>query len=258
MLRTIIVDDEHLARDNIRIALEREQDVTVVAECANGAEAVAAIRRHDPDLVFLDVQMPGMGGFDVIEAIGVDHMPPLIFVTAFDSHALHAFEVRALDYLLKPFDDARLGDALRRARTWRSKDGESLASRLQELLEAMRQRDLPGSAGGATPITRFVVRESDRAIPIRVEEVDWIEAEGNYAVLHVGKGTYRLRVSLKKLATQLDAKRFARAHKSAIVNLDRIREVQPWFGGDYVAILHNGDKVRVSRTYAAAVLEPLQ
>jgi two-component system, LytTR family, response regulator len=256
LLRTIIVDDEQHARDNVRLALASDPDVEVVAECRDGQEAVDAIRALSPDLVFLDVQMPTRSGFGVIEEIGVEEMPTTVFVTAFDSHALHAFEVRAIDYLLKPFDDGRLHEALRRAKVRRVRREDDLPERLAELLAAFR----PAAGPGETParITRFMVREDDCAVPIRAQDVDWIEADGNYVRLHVGKSSHRIRVTLKSLVHRLDPQRFARVHKSAIVNLDRIQEVQPWFAGDYIAILHGGHQVRVSRTFAHLVLRTIQ
>ncbi|AHG93747.1 response regulator receiver (plasmid) [Gemmatirosa kalamazoonensis] len=249
-LRVLIVDDEPLARDNVRLALAREPDLTVVGECGDGDSAVEAIEALRPDLVFLDVQMPGLDGFDVIDRVGVARMPGVVFVTAYDAHALRAFEVHALDYLLKPFDDARLRDAVGRARRG---DG-ALEQRLAALVEQMARR-----ASGSEPyLTRFVVRRGDRASLVRAVDVDWIEADGNYVVLHTRGAAHRLRVSLRTLAEQLDPRVFARVHKSTIVNLDRVRELQPWFGGDYVAILQDGKQLRVSRSFAAAVLRPLQ
>ncbi len=256
VLRTIIVDDEAHARENVRLALGSTPGVDVVAECWDVNEAVSAIRSLSPDLVFLDVQMGARSGFDVIQEIGVEHMPTTVFVTAFDAHALQAFEVRAIDYVLKPFDDARLHEALRRAQLRRGRRDDDLPERLAELLASFRGDAGPGDSPAR--ITRFMVRVDDSAVPIRAEDVDWIEGDGNYVRLHVGKSSHRIRVSLKALAPQLDPRRFARVHKSAIVNLDRIKEVQPWFAGDYTAILHGGHQVRVSRTYAHIVLKPMQ
>jgi two-component system LytT family response regulator len=249
-LRVLVVDDEPLARDSVRLALAADPDVLVVGECDDGDSAVDAIAALAPDLVFLDVQMPGLDGFQVIERVGAARMPLVVFVTAYDRHALKAFEVHALDYLLKPFDDARLREALARAR----RDGAGLAERLTALVERMARE---GAARGAY-VTRFVVRRGDRATPVRAEDVDWIEADGNYVVLHVRGAAHRLRTSLGALAAQLDPRRFARIHKSTVVNLDRVRELQPWFGGDYVAILVDGRQLRVSRSFAASVLRPLQ
>jgi two-component system LytT family response regulator len=252
-LRVLIVDDEPLARDNVRLALATDTGVEVVAECDDGDSAVEAIAALRPDLVFLDVQMPGRDGFGVIEAVGPGRMPPVVFVTAYDAHALRAFEVHALDYLLKPFDDARVRDAIARARRATPGDG-ALEDRLAALLEQAARR--AGPLGGY--LSRFVVRHGDRASLVRAADVDWIAADGNYVVLHARGAAHRLRVSLRTLAEQLDPKQFARIHKSTIVNLDRVRELQPWFGGDYVAILVDGKQLRVSRSFAAAILRPLQ
>ena len=252
-LRVVIVDDEPLARDNVRLALAHDEDVTVVAECVDGDAAVEAIDLLRPDVVFLDVQMPGRDGFGVIEAVGPGRMPAVIFVTAYDAHALRAFEVHALDYLLKPFDDARVRGALDRARRAAAGDG-ALEERLTALVEQMARR----GAGGGRHVTRFVVRHGDRASLVRAADVEWIEADGNYVVLHARGGAHRLRASLRTLAEQLDPRQFARIHKSTIVNLDRVRELQPWFGGDYVAILGDGRQLRVSRSFAAGVLRPMQ
>jgi len=248
-LRVVIVDDEPLARDSVRLALAHDEDVTVVAECEDGDAAAEAIDALRPDVVFLDVQMPGRDGFGVIEAVGPGRMPAVIFVTAYDAHALRAFEVHALDYLLKPFDDARIREALDRARR-----AGALEERLTALVEQMTRR---GAEGGHY-VTRFVVRHGDRASLVRAADVEWIEADGNYVVLHVRGGAHRLRASLRALAEQLDPRQFARIHKSTIVNLDRVRELQPWFGGDYVAILVDGRQLRVSRSFAAGVLRPMQ
>ena len=253
-LRIIIVDDEPLARDNLRLALADIGGLEIVAECADGDAAIAAIRELRPHLVFLDIQMPGRDGFDVIQEIGVANMPEVVFVTAFDENALQAFEVQALDYLLKPIDDDRLREAVRRARDTIGGNAGAQTGQLTELLSDIRG----GRSGGEPWLSRFMIREGERAIPLKVSEVDWIEADGNYVNLHTARDAYRLRVTLRTLAERLDPAHFARVHRSAIVNLDRVKEVQPWFGGDYVAILLSGKQVRVSRTHAQRVLRPLQ
>ncbi|HEX6053022.1 MAG TPA: LytTR family DNA-binding domain-containing protein [Gemmatimonadaceae bacterium] len=259
-LRVLIVDDEPLARDCVRLALASHADVEIVRECESGEEAVAAILDLAPDLVFLDVQMPDLGGFDVVEQIGPERMPPVIFVTAFDAHALAAFRIHALDYVLKPFDDARVDEALDHARSHlaRQRDGE-LGRRLSALLGD--RVPPPTAVAPMTPtpyLTRFGVRHEDRTRFIPAAAVDWIEAENNYVRLHVGSAEHRLRTAISVLARALDPRQFAQIHRSTIVNLDRVREVQPWFGGDYVAILHDGRQLRVSRTFAPKVLRPLQ
>jgi two-component system LytT family response regulator len=257
-LRVLLVDDEPLARDCVRVALRPHEDIEIVGECANGEEAVAGILARAPDLVFLDVQMPDFGGFEVIERIGPDRMPPVIFVTAFDEHALEAFRVHALDYVLKPFDDARVDEALAHARTQLAarRDG-ALGRRLAALLgDRLPNATTPHAAPAY--VTRFGVRHDDRTQFVLATAVDWFEADGNYVRLHVGATEHRLRSAIARLAQQLDPRQFAQIHRSMIVNLDRVREVQPWFGGDYVAILKDGQRLRVSRTYAPQVLRPMQ
>lgn len=249
-LRVIIVDDEPLARDCVRLALQNEPGVEVVAECRDGESAVTAIRAQAPDLVFLDVQMPGLDGFDVIAEVGPEAMPAVIFVTAYDDHALRAFEVHALDYLLKPFDDARFAAAWGHAREQLA-EGSSrrLAGALRQLLEEQES--------GRERATRLMVRSQGRIRLVRVEDVDWFEGTGNYVRLHVGDTTHLIRASLGGLEARLDPTRFMRIHRSTIVNLDRIREIQPWGGGAYVAILRDGQRLRVSRGYREALLRPL-
>jgi two-component system LytT family response regulator len=261
-LRLLIADDEPLARDCLRLALRAHDDVEIVAECADGADAVRAIESLRPDVVFLDVQMPGLDGFGVIERVGVARMPTIVFVTAFDAHALRAFQVHALDYVLKPFDDARLEDALDRAREQvRTRRDGVRARRLAAFLAEWERRDdepprAPAPAAGKSYISRLTVREDDRIRFVACADIDWFEADGNYVKLYVGAKTYRLRLAIRTLIDGLDPTRFVRIHRSTVVNVDRIREVQPWYGGDYVAILHGGAKLRVSRTRAGELLRP--
>ena len=260
-LRVVIVDDEPLARDCVRDALGRDPSVAIVAECADGPEAIEAIRLLAPDLVFLDVQLPGMDGFEVVERIGVDAMPPVVFVTGFDTHAIRAFRVHAVDFVLKPFDDERFLDALEHARGQIHLRREGLLGRRLSSLLADLRAPAPAAGTGAEQggrARRFTVRQDQRIYFVGVDEVDWFEGDGNYVALHVREHTYRIRASLRALQQDLEPGRFARIHRSTIVNLSRIKEVQPWFGGDYVAILHSGQQLRISRTYAAAVLKPWQ
>ncbi|HET8632897.1 MAG TPA: LytTR family DNA-binding domain-containing protein [Gemmatimonadales bacterium] len=247
-IRALIVDDEPLARDCVRLALERQEDVTVIGECADGASAVDAIRAQDPDLVFLDVQMPGLDGFGVIERIGAESMPPVLFVTAYDKHALRAFAVHALDFLLKPFDDDRFRDALEHARRHLSAEGRlGMRDALTGLLESRR--------GAARHARRIMVQEQERIRFVPVEAVDWFEADRNYVLLHCGKDVFRVRMTLTSLQAELDPARFIRVHRSTVLNLDRIREVQPWFGGDYMALLKDDQQVRVSRRFREGLLK---
>jgi two-component system LytT family response regulator len=249
--RALIVDDERMARKRLRTLLASEKDFEVIGECANGTSAVDAIRADAPDLVFLDVQMPELDGFGVVREIGADRMPFVIFVTAYDQYALRAFEVSALDYLTKPFDRERFEGTLRRVRQQmalregtRTADtivGAELHTRLAALLEQLQPR--PRFA------ERLMIKNGGRVTFLRADEVDWIEAAGNYVKLHAGRDTHLLHEGLASVAARLDPARFARIHRSILVNLDRVREVQPWFHGDAVAILRDGTKLSVSRTY---------
>ena len=253
-VRALIVDDEPLARDCVRLALERQPGIEVVGECADGEQAVEAILAERPDLVFLDVQMPGLDGFGVLERVGVERMPAVVFVTAFDEHALRAFTVHAADYVLKPFDDARFADAVRHARRQLRPGGQDeLRRRLEALLAEAK-----GAATPAPPFaTRLMVTVKDRIRFVRTEDVEWLEAAGNYVRIHTGGQSHLVRATLAGLAEQLDPARFVRIHRSTVVNVDRIREVQQWFGGDYLAILEDGHQLRVSRSYRDALLRPL-
>jgi len=241
-IRAVIVDDEPLARRRIRSLLVEAEDVEVIAECANGKEAIQAIEESPPDLLFLDIQMPELDGFDVLQAIGVGHVPVVIFVTAYDQFALRAFEAHALDYLLKPFDDERFEAALQRARERiRQQQGGDLDRRLRALLEEVR--------GDRGYLQRLAVPTGHRSVFIRTEEIDWIEAERNYIRLHVGGRAYLLRESLSRIESALDPATFCRIHRSTIVNIDRIQAVEALFGGAYLVVLHDGTKLTSGRGY---------
>ncbi|HJU83638.1 MAG TPA: LytTR family transcriptional regulator DNA-binding domain-containing protein [Holophagaceae bacterium] len=244
-IRTLVVDDEPLARQRLRQLLEQEADVDLVGECTNGREAVAAIREKAPDLVFLDIQMPELGGFGVVEEVGAERMPATLFVTAFDRHAVQAFEVNALDYLLKPFDEERFQKALARFRTLRAHHGDSEASGLQAQLQAL----LDQLAGGTQYLERVLVKSGDRHRLVKVEDIQWVEAEDNYVRLHVEGTSHLLRQTLAGLSERLDPRRFRRIHRSSLVNLDHVLELQPWFSGDYMVLMHDGTKLTLSRTY---------
>ena len=255
--RVILVDDEPLARAGLREALLKDPDITIVAECENGEQAVSEIDHLAPDIVLIDVQMPGLDGFGVLRALTGDTLPTVVFVTAHDAHALKAFEVNAVDYVMKPFDDARLRDAMERAKLHcRSRAAVDMESRLRRLLDDVTAREQGRSPAGHAE--RFMVRRDDRTLVVRASDIDWIDAAGNYVHLHVRKDEYKLRMTLRALGERLDPDRFVRIHKSTIVNIDRIKEIQPWFGGDYVAILTDGKQLRVSRTYAQSLLRPVQ
>lgn len=256
-LTVLIADDEQLARDRLRAAVTALPDFEVVAECEDGISAVNAIDALTPDLVLLDVEMPGLGGFGVIQRLGPPKMPMVVFVTAFDYYAVKAFESGAIDYILKPFENDRVRDVLARAREHidlRSQ-GE-VARQLALLLADLSPEDpRPRARNSAEHSKRLTVREDDRFRFIAVAEIDWIESEGNYLRIHIGDREHRVRDSLASLSERLDPQQFARIHKSTMVNIDRIAEVQPWFGGDYVAILRDGKQLRVSRTFAHSLLK---
>jgi two-component system LytT family response regulator len=249
-IRALIVEDEPLMRERLRGLLADEPDVAVVGECANGPEAVAALSADRPDLVFLDVQMPGLNGFEVIEAVGVERMPATVFVTAYDRYAVKAFEVHALDYLLKPFNRQRFRQALGRVRA-RLRRGE--AAEVNELLRAL----LADAEAAPRGPRRLVVKSDSRIALVRPEDVDWVEAAGNYVRLHVGKDEHLLRGTMEAAEAQLPAGKFVRVHRSAIVNIDRIRALEPAFHGDYVVQLHDGTELPLSRTYRARLEELL-
>jgi two-component system LytT family response regulator len=222
MTRVLIVDDEALARERIRTLLASERDVTIVGECSGGREAVAAIVQHRPDLVFLDIQMPDLDGFQVLEAVAMDWLPAVVFVTAYDEYAIHAFDVNAMDYILKPIEPARFRKAL-------------------------------GRAVKRGPLDRLVIRAGGKVLFVKPGDIDWIEADGKLAQVHVGRETHAVRIPLKRLEERLEAHGFVRVHRSAIVNVDRIRELEPWFHGEYVVILKDGTKLTSSAAHSQAL-----
>ncbi len=237
-LRAIIVDDERMARTRLRRMLEQDPDVEIVAECADGLAAVSAVQEESPDLLLLDIQMPGMDGFGVLDALGPDRTPEVVFVTAYDEHAIHAFEEHALDYLMKPVSPERFTKMLARVRERRTH-----AHRDQEsLLEMLAQRK--AEARG----TRLVVRSGERTTFVSPEEIDWVEAAGNYAILHLGKRTHILRETMSGLESQLPGEMFCRVSRSAILNLRRVQELQSLAAGDHVAILSDGQRIGISRS----------
>ena len=250
-IRALIVDDERLARKRLRTLLAEDRDVEIVGECADGAEAVMAIERDAPDLLFLDVQMPELDGFAVLEAVGPDKMPSVVFVTAYDRYALRAFEVHALDYLLKPFDEERFQNALQRAKEQlRSESAGALEQRLMALLETFK--------AGQTHVDRLLVKASGRVLFLKTDEIDWIEASGNYVRLHVGRESYLFRETMNAMEAKLDPAKFLRIHRSTLVNSDRIKEMQPWFSGEHVILLRDGTELRLSRGYRERFEERLK
>ena len=223
-IRALIVDDEPLAREGMRIHLSEHPDVDVIGECGDGATAVEAIRQLRPDLVFLDVQMSELDGFGVLRELQSEQLPAIVFVTAYDQYAVRAFDVHALDYLVKPFDDRRFFAALLRAK------------------ERARQRK-----PGREPVSRFVVRSREKIVFIKAEDIDWVEAADYYVSLHAGGRSHLLRKTMAEIEEELDPARFVRVHRSAIVNLDRVRELHPLFRGDSILVLQDGTKLRLSR-----------
>lgn len=252
-LRAVIAEDEPLARGLLRTMLEERGDVEVVAEAGNGLAALDAIERLDPDLALLDVEMPELDGFGVVDAIGTDRMPPVIFVTAFDQYAIRAFDVHAFDYLLKPFDRGRLDRAVDRViRGVRGAGApDDLGPRLAALLAQLRPDELRS-------LRRIPVPTENGFRLVAVDEIDWIEADGKLLRLHVGREVHTVRRAMGALQARLDPTRFARVHRSAIVNVQRIKEVQSWFQGDYVLILSSGTRVATGRRYRAAVRRLLE
>jgi two-component system LytT family response regulator len=240
--RVIIADDEPLARARLRMLLAEESWVDLIAECSDGPSTITSIEKFRPDLVFLDVQMPGGSGFDVIQSVGAGRMPFVIFVTAFDRYALRAFDVHALDYLLKPFDRDRFRDALTRARERieRSSNGD-LERRLLAIVNDLKP--------APQPLERFVIKSGGRVFFLRAEDIEWIEAAGNYVKLHVGAETHVFRETMNSLEARLNPSVFFRIHRSHIVNIERVRELQPWFNGEYVVFLTSGARLTLSRGY---------
>jgi two-component system LytT family response regulator len=271
-VRVLVVDDEALARQRIRRLLQAESDVDVVGEASTGREAVQRISEMQPDIVCLDVQMPELDGFGVLRELGDGPVPLVLFVTAYDEHALRAFDVHAVDYVLKPVDADRFRTAFQRARTQIHQS--SAADRLGQLLEtARRVSDGNGASavaatndrgngngngsansGSAVPASgsyssRILVKHDGRMFFVKVGDIDWIEADRNYVRLHVGTEQHTIRERISHLEESLDPRLFARIHRSTIVNLNRVREMQQWFSGDYVVILDNGTRLRLSRHY---------
>ena len=240
MIRAMIVDDEPLARERIRSLLTDETDVTIVDECASGPAAVEAIRRHHPQLLFLDVQMPGMDGFGVLREVGPATVPAVVFVTAYDRYALEAFDYVALDYLLKPFDGARFRRALDRARSRiGGDDATPLRDQLQALLDGFDRRHL----------RRLLIRESGRITFVDVADVVRIEAQGNYALVYTRGGRRMVRRSMKELASRLDPRGFVRIHRSHIVNLEMVAELRPLFHGEFSVVLKDGTELTSNRRF---------
>lgn len=243
-IRALIVDDEPLARERLRQLLATEPDVELVGECSDGASAIEAIREQAPDLVFLDVQMPDVDGFGVLEALPAESLPAVVFVTANDQFALRAFDVHAVDYLLKPFDRERFQTAVRRAMAvWERRQNGQLNAQLAALLADVRPGERPGR------VERLAVKSSGRVVLVKIEDIDWIEAADNYVSLHVGAEEHLHRETMAAMEAMLPEGRFMRISRSTIVNLDRVKELQPLFHGEYAVILRNGTRLTLSRSY---------
>ena len=247
-VRVLVVDDEPLARSGMRRLLERDREIVVAGECADGRSAIEAIRSLAPDLLLLDIQMPEADGFEVIRAVGPAQMPSVIFTTAFNQFAVRAFDVNALDYLVKPFDDERFTAAIERAkRALATAQAGDLGRRLAALLKGAAPEQVEGNATANYP-PRLVVRDQGKSLFVRVDELDWVEAADYYVKLHVGRQVLLLRETMAMMEQKLDPARFVRVHRSAIVNLDRIKEIQPYFHDEHVVILQDGTRVRLSRS----------
>ncbi|MGH7448753.1 MAG: LytR/AlgR family response regulator transcription factor [Longimicrobiales bacterium] len=250
-IRAIIVDDEPLAREGVRLHLEEESDVEVVGEAGTGEAALELIESMHPDLLFLDVQMPGLDGFAVLDAIGPTHMPVTIFTTAYDEFALRAFDAHAIDYVLKPYDAQRFHKAVERARTQlNGRRKAQMDDRLESLLDELRSR--------TQYLDRIVVRSGGRIVILRVAEIDWIEAASNYVRLHAGGREYLLRETMTALEGKLDPADFVRIHRSTIVRVEKIRELEPLFQGDYIVILDDNTRLTSSRGYRERLQDLLQ
>ena len=241
VIRVVIVDDEPLPRERIRSMVAEHPELRVIAECGDGREAVGVINAEKPDLVFLDIQMPELDGFEVLEAIEADEMPVVIFVTAFDEYAVRAFEVSAVDYLLKPLDRARFELALGRAMESMARS-ETGGQALSDFLARWRaERGYPA---------RFVVQLGGKLAFVRAEEIDWVDAAGNYIRLHAAGREHLIRATMKGLESRLDPERFVRVHRSAIVNIDRVASLEPYFHGEYVVTMRDGSKLTSSRSHS--------
>jgi len=243
------VDDERLARDKLRRFLAEAEGFRVVGEAANGAGAVALISRERPDVVFLDVQMPGMDGFAVLEELPDESLPAVVFVTAHDEYAIRAFEVEAIDYLLKPFDRARLRQTLLRVRRQLRRDSGEIAEKIRRLLAA--------GAGERRPLRRIAIRSGGRIQSLPVESVFWFEAADNYLKIHAGKSVHLIRERLSELERRLDPEAFIRIHRGAIVRIESILAVESLFHGDYEAVLRSGERLPVGRRYRERLLETI-
>ncbi len=260
-LRTLVIDDESLARRGLKLRLEDIEGVEVIGECANGREALAAIAEHAPDLIFLDIQMPGMSGFELVGNLQQDNMPMIIFVTAFDEYAVEAFDVHAVDYLLKPIDTDRLIDAVQRARSW-SEQEESVTDkqRLLDLVISITGKSENSVAqlikeqdGAKAYPDRIAIKDGGETTLVSVTDIGWVDAAGDYMCVHAKGQTHIMRVTMKDLESQLDPTIFQRVHRSTIVNLDKVTKVCSHMNGEFHLILDNGSTIKMSRSYKEKV-----
>lgn len=250
-IRVLVVDDESWARKRLTSLLKSAPDFQVVGECADGEEAANAVMAESPDVVFLDVQMPGLNGFEALEAIEPARLPLVVFVTAYDKYAIQAFEIHAVDYLLKPFDEERFGKTLARLRRESAmKDSLPDTTNLQELLKVLR-KDRPY-------LRRLGAKSGGRIVFLRTEDVDWIGATDNYVTLHVGRDEHLIRATMNGIEAKLDPEQFVRVHRSTIVNLDRVKELQPWFRGELVLVLKDGTELTVGRIFRSRLRQLLE
>jgi two-component system LytT family response regulator len=250
VVRTVVADDERVARQKLLILLKSESQVQVVAECQDGRQTVSAIRSFRPDLLLLDIQMPELDGFEVLDKIPPQEMPMVVFTSAYDQYAIRAFEANALDYLLKPFDQDRLHHAVERARSelYKSRNSE-ITHRILSLLSQVRSMTIPAPQRD----NRLVIKVNGRVVFLDLDSIDWVEAAANYVRLNVGKDSYVLRETLGGISERLDAKHFVRIHRSMIVNVSKIKELIPVNSGEYVVVLKNGKELSCSRGYRAGL-----
>jgi two-component system LytT family response regulator len=257
VIRTLIADDEELSREGIRLFLQREGDFEICAEAVNGPETVAAIRSQRPDLIFLDVQMPGFNGFEVLERAGVAHLPVVVFVTAFDAYAVQAFDAHAVDYLLKPFTNARFREALKRVkdRLTNEPDLELGHRRILDVLDSREAREVEVSRTGQHAyLKRFVVKAQNRYLFLKAEQIEWIESAANYIELHVSGHSHLARMKMGDVEDKLDPAQFVRIHRSTMVNIDYVREVVAESNGEYTVVLADGTSLRMSRSFRSRLL----
>ena len=248
ILRAMIVDDEAPAREGLRLRLKKEPDVRVVGEFGDAASAIAAIRADPPDILFLDIEMPGANGFQILESASDVDLPAVVFVTAHDAHAVKAFGVRALDYLLKPVEQSRLQEALARAREyWDNRRNAELADRVRSIVSGETSLPTQAASPSSPSPLRIPVRRDGAIQFVNASDIDWVDAAGDSVRLHTGKVTHVLRKSMGEILAMLAPKQFVRIHRSTIVNIARVRELQPWFHGEYVVVLSDGTKLKLSR-----------